>query len=599
MSLEFNKIAASILTAGVVAMGSGFVADLLVNPKTPDEPAYAVATKDKDKGGGKPSKPKGPRSVLPLMASADAGAGENAARACQACHSFNKGGPNKVGPNLYNVVGSKIASAEGFSYSQALMDKEGEWTYEKLSKFLHNPSGWAPGTKMSYAGVKDVEKRANLIAYLREQADSPMDLPSEDEVAAAKKADAGDTASGDGGGGSGDGGSGSTGGEQMAKAEGATDKGASGGDGGGNAHAMIAKASAAKGESAVAVCKACHSFNKGGPNKVGPNLYNVVGSDIAADESFSYSDALKSKEGSWTYDKLWAYLENPQGWAPGTNMSYPGIKDPAKRANVIAYLKQQSDNPPELETDSAAASDGGETQTAKAETGGDGSATDGAADSAADGGADSDGADQAASDEADAATQTGNGQADGARADGGDRAKAEQASDAATGDAGDSGSASDAAETADSGDTGNGGETTATDGGGGDEGATQTAKATSGGAEIHGKIAEASASKGATAVAVCKACHSFNKGGPNKVGPNLYGVVGSDIASTQGFSYSKALSGKNGAWTYTKLWNYLENPQGWAPGTRMSYPGVKDPGKRANIIAYLKQQADDAPELNP
>jgi cytochrome c len=562
MSLELNKIAASVLTAGVVAMGSAFFADLLVSPHAPEEPAYKVAMKDEKKGDEKPAKPKGPKSIVPMLASADASAGETASRACTACHSFNKGGPNKIGPNLYGVVGNKIASVEGFSYSDALKGKEGKWTYAKLNKWLHNPSKWAPGTSMSYNGVKDAQKRANLVAYMRELDDSPMPLPSEDEVQAAKQASGGGEQAADGG-------------EQMAKAEGSADAGASGdGDAGGSgsgsdAHAMIAKASAAKGESAVAVCKACHSFNKGGPNKVGPNLYNVVGSDIASVEGFSYSDALKGKEGTWTYDKLWAYLENPQGWAPGTNMSYPGVSDAAKRANIIAYLKQQSENPPKLERDSAAASDAGGTQEATAETGGDGGDNAGAS-SAADGG---DSATSGGDTAGDSSTERDASASEDAGGDGsGDQAKADNADgsgDQAKADNGDAGSAS------------------------------QTAKAAASGSPIHGKIASASASKGATAAAVCKACHSFNKGGPNKVGPNLYGVVGSDIASMDGFSYTDALAGKDGAWTYEKLWNYLENPQKWAPGTNMSYPGVKDPAKRANIIAYLKQQADDAPKLNP
>jgi cytochrome c len=545
MSLEINKIAASILTAGVVAMGSGFFASLLVSPHGPEEPAYTVATKDKTTTGGeKPSKPEGPKSILPMLASADVSAGETATRACQACHSFNKGGPNKIGPNLYGVVGNEIASVEGFSYSSALKGKEGKWTYEKMSAWLHNPSGWAPGTSMSYNGVKDAQKRANIVAYMRQQDDSPMPLPSEDEIQTAKQAGSGGAQASDRG-------------DQMAKADGSAgteETAASDGDGapgGSDAHQMIAKASASKGETAVAVCKACHSFNKGGPNKVGPNLYNVVGSDIASVEGFSYSDALKGKEGAWTYDKLWSYLENPQGWAPGTNMSYPGVSDPAKRANIIAYLKQQSENPPKLDSDSAAASESGETQKAEAETQGDGAATASASDGSAANGAD----------------------------------KMETADDA-TGEE-PSGDAADAT----------GDQASAGDGDVSGEG--QTAKAAStGGSPIHGKIASASASKGATAAAVCKACHSFNKGGPNKVGPNLYGVVGSDIASADGFSYTDALAGKTGSWTYTKLWNYLENPQKWAPGTNMSYPGVKDPAKRANIIAYLKQQADEAPALN-
>ena len=97
---------------------------------------------------------------------------------CTACHTFDEGGANKVGPNLWNVVGRPIASAGSYKYSDGLQEKSGDsWSYENLDGYLHKPKDWAPGTKMSFAGLKKVKERADLIVYLRSLSDSPAPLP--------------------------------------------------------------------------------------------------------------------------------------------------------------------------------------------------------------------------------------------------------------------------------------------------------------------------------------------------------------------------------------------------------------------------------------
>ena len=98
-------------------------------------------------------------------------------RACGTCHSFDQGGPNKVGPNLWNIVNRPVAAAEGFRFSEALTGRGGEWTYEELNGFLAKPREWVPGTAMTYAGMRSPDDRANMVAWLRSLSDDPAPLP--------------------------------------------------------------------------------------------------------------------------------------------------------------------------------------------------------------------------------------------------------------------------------------------------------------------------------------------------------------------------------------------------------------------------------------
>ena len=112
--------------------------------------------------------------------------------------------------------------------------------------------------------------------------------------------------------------------------------------------ALLAEADPAKGVQAAALCTVCHTVDAGGASMVGPNLHNVVGADVGHVEGFNYSAALKDKGGAWTYERLDEWLANPQAFAPGTTMAFPGIPDAKKRANVIAFLRSHTENPPEL-----------------------------------------------------------------------------------------------------------------------------------------------------------------------------------------------------------------------------------------------------------
>ena len=118
-------------------------------------------------------------SINKLLATADVAAGEQAAHVCIVCHTFKKDEPNKVGPNLWNVVGGSRAHLDGFNYSDALKDMHSEkWTYEALDGWLTNPRKFAAGNKMPFAGISDAKTRADIIAWLRTMSDKPTALPS-------------------------------------------------------------------------------------------------------------------------------------------------------------------------------------------------------------------------------------------------------------------------------------------------------------------------------------------------------------------------------------------------------------------------------------
>ena len=345
-SLEVNKFLAAILTAGVIASGSGVLSRILYQPHVPEEPAYQVAVLEDGAAEATAEVEAVPLAVL--LADASAEQGEGVVRACAACHSFEQGGASKIGPPLYGVLGRDIAGVDGFAYSGALAEKEGEWDYEHLDAFLADPRGWAPGTKMAYAGLKAPEARADAIMYLRSLSDDPAPLPeapAEEEAAAAEQpeveADAAEAET------EGEQVAAVQPGEEQAAADGADAAATADGEGAG-VLALLADADLEAGQKATRVCAACHSFEEGGPNKIGPGLWGVVGRDIASHEGFSYSDALAQKDGVWDYETLDHYLANPREWAPGTKMAFAGVRKPEDRAGIILYLRSLAAEPEPL-----------------------------------------------------------------------------------------------------------------------------------------------------------------------------------------------------------------------------------------------------------
>jgi cytochrome c len=178
-TMELNKIVAAILTAGILFMVTGIIGDALVHPKRLEQSVLRI-----DTGAPPAAAPAAPAApviepIAPLLAAANPDNGAAIARrACAACHTFDQGGRQGVGPNLWGIVGRDHAAVEGFNYSQAIAGMRGTpWSYEELNKFIANPRAYAPGTRMAYNGLPNTQQRADLIAWLRTLDASPKPLP--------------------------------------------------------------------------------------------------------------------------------------------------------------------------------------------------------------------------------------------------------------------------------------------------------------------------------------------------------------------------------------------------------------------------------------
>ena len=182
--LKFNKVAAGFLMAGLIAMGGYKISEMLVPHEELAQNAYPVEVTEQVASASAAPEPTGPEPVLAMLADADVAAGLKVAKKCTACHVFEKGGQNKVGPALWNIVNAGKGQVGGFAYSEALTGFGGAWDYVALNQFLYKPKAYISGTKMNFAGLKKPADRANLIAYLRSQADEPVALPTSDEIAA-------------------------------------------------------------------------------------------------------------------------------------------------------------------------------------------------------------------------------------------------------------------------------------------------------------------------------------------------------------------------------------------------------------------------------
>lgn len=344
-TLETNKLLAAVLTAGIVASGAGVLSRIIYSPHQLEEPVYQIAVAEPTDAA--PAEEPGVEPIAVRLATASVDEGQAAARPCVACHSFERDGPHQVGPHLWDTVGRDIGGEPGFNYSNALVELPGVWDYEALDHFLADPRGFAPGTRMAFAGVRNPDDRADIILYMHSLSDDPQPLPEPEAVAAEEPAEevpqgeepaatdgedapaeAEETLPADG-----------EEAQQAAAAAPAVD---------GEVATLVAAADPADGERAAHACVACHSFEQGGPTKLGPPLWDIVGHDIAAIEGFNYSPALADMEGAWGYEALDHFIENPREFAPGTRMAFAGVRQPEQRAAIIAYLRSLSENPQPL-----------------------------------------------------------------------------------------------------------------------------------------------------------------------------------------------------------------------------------------------------------
>ncbi|MGC2408979.1 MAG: c-type cytochrome [Methyloceanibacter sp.] len=334
---RLNQIAMAVLGALLLIFSTRTIVKIAFEEHEPEKPGYEVAGAKKpgvEQPGGQAAQ--GGDQILVLLAKADPAKGAEVAKKCQLCHNFDKGGPNLIGPNLYGVLGRKIASHEGYEYSETLKSKQGDWDYLKVNQMVEHPNVFVPGTKMAlFPGLPEAKDRANVLAFLRTKNDNPPPLPEAE--AAGGEAAGGKAAQGTA--------------PEAAKPAGE------------DVTVLLAHGDAARGAEVAKKCQICHNFDKGGPNLIGPNLYGVLGRDVASHEGYDYSDALKAKGGKWDYASVNAMITNPAAYVPGTKMAlFQGLPDAKQRGDMLLFLRTKNDNPPPLPE---AAAEGGAAAPAK------------------------------------------------------------------------------------------------------------------------------------------------------------------------------------------------------------------------------------------
>lgn len=186
-SFEWNKILGAVLGTLLFIVALNILIDEVMKPEKPSGSGMSVTVTGTPSGTTAPAA-EAKADWGTVLPTADVAAGDKIHQRCLQCHDFEKGGPNKIGPNLYGVVGNKRAHEPSFSYSGAMQKAGGTWGYDELNTFLTSPRAAIPGTKMTFAGLSKLQDRINVIAWLRTKADSPYPIPAPHPVAAAAPA---------------------------------------------------------------------------------------------------------------------------------------------------------------------------------------------------------------------------------------------------------------------------------------------------------------------------------------------------------------------------------------------------------------------------
>ena len=177
-SFELNKVIAAILMVALFVIGLGKIADSVFHVKKPKNAGYQVEIESKLASSvSQVAETVEKIDIMAIMTQGNIVSGEKIFKKCAACHSINKGGKNKIGPALYNVVGRTVGGVDDYKYSKTLASYGKKWTFEELNGFLTKPSSYLKGTKMSYAGLRKEKDRASVIKYLNQSSDNPKLLP--------------------------------------------------------------------------------------------------------------------------------------------------------------------------------------------------------------------------------------------------------------------------------------------------------------------------------------------------------------------------------------------------------------------------------------